>query len=484
MELTLDDLLSMEIGEEVLAADICKTSFFFFVKEFWEVVINETPVWNWHIEKLCEKLQKVAERVKQRLPAEEDYILINVPPGSTKSTLISVLFPMWGWTIDPTFKFICTSYAGDIAVDLADKSRKVFWSDKYQRYFPHVKIDKDNEAKSHFKNKAGGERYATSTGAAVTGVHAHFILCDDPQNPQQSRSEIARIESNKYIDETLSTRKTDKLVTPTIIVQQRLHEDDTTGYLLHKGVKCLHICLPAELSDHVRPREWQAFYKDGLFDPIRLSPAAIANLRLQLGSFAAASQLDQLPSPAEGSILKKSWFEVVKRDVPKNAVIKFRIDTAYTKKQTNDPSGLFAYFMEGGFMYVVNAEEQYLEFPELKRYLPMYCKRHGYTQRSIIKVEPKASGISVVQELKQIKELNIITDRPPKDDKETRANAISATCEAGKIKLVFGPWNEYFLDQIAAFPFGKHDEQVDNLSSAAKEEFIDNRAGYKYKRRN
>jgi predicted phage terminase large subunit-like protein len=483
-ELTLEDLLSLEIDQDMLAADLCQDKFFFFVKEFWSTLINETPVWNWHIEKICEVLEGVGKRVKQRLPAEFDWIIINVPPGSTKSTIVSIMYPMWCWAIDPTQRFICSSYAGDISLDLADKSRKIFWSEKYQKYFPHVKIDKDNEAKGHFKNKVGGERYATSTGAAVTGIHAHQIIVDDSTNPQKAASELARIEANKYGDETLSTRKVDKLVATMIAVQQRLHEEDNTGHLLTKGGRILHICLPAEVQDNVRPIEWKQFYENGLLDPIRLGPEAITKLRKDLGTYGAAAQLDQRPSPAEGGILKKAWFEVVKREVPRNATIKFKIDTAYTKKQTNDPSGLFAYFIEGGIMYIVNAEEQYLEFPELKKYLPLYAKRHGHSPRSTMKVEPKASGITVVQELKQIPGLNILQDKPPKDDKETRANGIAAICEAGKVKLIYGPWNDAFLDQLGSFPNGKHDEHVDNLTSAVREEFINKHAGYKYKRKN
>jgi len=437
-------------------------------------------VWNWHIEKLCGVLQGIGERVKARLPAEYEYVVINLPPGSSKSTIISIMYPMWCWTIDATQRFICTSYAGDISVDLADRSRRIFWSDKYRRYFPELLIDVENEAKSNFRNTLGGERYATSTGAAITGKHAHQILIDDNQNPQKAGSDVARLEANSYLGETLSTRKVDKVISAVIFVQQRLHEDDSTGFILEQGGRILHICLPAELSDAVRPVAWREYYVDGLLDPVRLSREVIKGLRKQLGSYAASSQLDQLPSPAEGGILKKFWFEVVDRHVPGGAVVKFKLDTAYTKKTTNDPTGFFAYFMEAGQMYVVNAEEQYMELPQLKKYLPVYCMRHGYSGKSTVKIEPKASGIDLYNEMKSIEGLNVMQDRSPKDDKITRAHSISARVEAGKVVLLRGAWNEAFLNQVGAFPNAKHDEHVDNLCSAVLEEF--QQKVYRYKR--
>lgn len=394
------------------------------------------------------------------------------------------MYPMWCWSIDPTQRFICSSYAADVALDHADKCRLIFRSDRYQRYFPTINPDRNNEAKSQFKNVLGGERYATSTGASITGTHGHQIIIDDPINPEQASSEADRKTANKYLDETLFTRKVDKQVTPTIMIMQRLHEDDCTGHILSKKLRVRHICLPAELSDNVKPAELKKFYVNGLFDPARLSHQIITAMREALGTYAASGQLDQLPSPAEGGILKKRWFEIVDKTIPKNVAIKVRLDTAYTEDQVNDPSGFFAYFMENGIMHVVNAEEQYLEFPELEKYIPVYCFNHGCDSRSTIKVEPKATGKSVVQKLKNIQGLNIFEGRVPKDDKTARVNAIAPSCEAGKVKLIRGAWNQKFLDQLGGFPNAKHDDMLDCFTEAGKEEFIEGGSDYGFRKVN
>lgn len=471
------------LNPDLLAASICRNSFYFFVQEFWEVIINEKPIWNWHIEYICNQLQEIGERVKRREPTPYEYYLINVPPGSSKSTIVTVMYPMWCWTIDPTQQFICSSYASTVSEALADKSRKIFRSDKYQRYFPYVGLDRDNEAKTQFKNIVGGERRATSTNSAITAFHAHQIIQDDPLNPQMAFSEVERGNANKYNDETLSTRKVDKMVTPTIVVMQRLHENDLTGHLMAKGVSYYHICLPAELDTNIAPAELASKYQNGLLDPVRLPVTAIRKLEVQLGSYGAAGQLQQRPAPAEGGILKKKWFPIIDQPVPKGAVINFRMDPAYTDKTKNDPTGFFAYYMWGGMMYIVNAEDHYLEMPELLEFIPRYVQGHGYTPKSMIKVEPKASGKSIVQMLKK-GALNIVEGRTPTDDKVTRANAISPTCEAGKVCLHKGPWNDKFLGQLAAFPNGAHDEFVDLLADAVSSEFLYEDGSYGFKRRN
>src|SRR5690606_8490821 len=112
---------------------ICRVDFFEFVKEFWHEVIPENPVWNWHIPYLCGELQKYGERVKARLPKDDD-LIINIPPGTSKSTIATVMFPAWVWTIDPTLRVLTASYSSSLSTDHSVKSRDIIKSDKYKSY--------------------------------------------------------------------------------------------------------------------------------------------------------------------------------------------------------------------------------------------------------------------------------------------------------------------------------------------------------------
>src|SRR5688572_470905 len=98
-----------EVDEDDLAQSICRESFYHFVKEFWEVLIPEELVPNWHIKFLCDEAQKLAERIFRRLPKEHDMV-VNIPPGTTKSTIFSIMFPAWLWTRQPELRVISACY--------------------------------------------------------------------------------------------------------------------------------------------------------------------------------------------------------------------------------------------------------------------------------------------------------------------------------------------------------------------------------------
>lgn len=468
-----------------------KQNFYHFLQLFWKAVVpGEAPVWNWHIEYLCQQLQAINDRVAQRLPKLYDYYIINVPPGSSKSTIGTIAYPIWCWVNDPTQRFICASYAEDIAIDLANKAMRILEDEEFKALFPEMSLLKRKNL-THLENFYGGERYTAATGSAVTGKHAHQIIIDDPLNPKKAVSDVELKIATDYVTQTLSTRMVDKQVTPTIIIMQRLHELDPTGYILSKqaeGLRVKHICLPGEVDpklDNVKPAGLKRYYVNGLFDPVRQSPEVLQQMRSSLGSYGYAGQFLQNPAPAEGGLLKKEWFRIVTTPPPAGVVVNFVVDGAYEEKRKglhNDPTGLMAYYMFRNEMFIVGMESVYKDMPELVAYIPIFCRKYGYSSRSVIRVEPKANGISVIQTLRQGTQLNVVKGRPPKDNKETRVRAISAKIESGRVNLHLGGWNEEFLNQCAAFPNARHDEMVDLLAEAAERELLQDSGWYGFKR--
>lgn len=453
---------------ESLWAAITQKSFYQFVKYFWDTIIAEEPVWNWHIEYLCNELQEIGMKVAKREVKDFDYFIINIPPGSLKSTIISEMYPLWCWTNDPTQRFICGSYASTPAEDIADKCFRVYKSEKFKRLFPEL-VEKASGGKTNFQNGLKGERYTTSTGSAITGIHAHQKIIDDPMNPQIAASQLERERANKWVSETLGSRDVSAEVTVTIVVMQRLHQMDTTGYLLSKskeGLRIKHVCIPAELSDNIRPAELKDYYADGLFDSKRFSKERLQIKKIELGSYGYAGQMQQRPSPEEGGIIKKAWFNMIDKPFPSNQIAHFQLDTAYTKDKTNDPTAILCYYMENNHIFVFNVISVWKEFPELIEFLPTYVRANGYSARSKIYVEPKASGKSVVQTIRKATSLNIIESVPPKDDKITRTHIVSPKIESGRVYLHTGAWNEHFLNQVVTFPNGDHDDEWDCLIAA------------------
>ena len=455
---------------KLLLAQGCKQSFELFVKTFWSEFVTQSLEWNWHHSYLCTELQKIGERVGDREESAEDYTIINVPPGTSKSSIVTVLFPLWCWTIAPHMRFICGSYSSTISEDLSDKARRVFTSSLYNELFPYIGIRSD--AKTKLENLNKGERYTTSTGAGATGLHADIILIDDPLNPQQSASDAERETANKWIVETLSTRKTNKKISATILIMQRLHEDDPTGFILSKNLKVNHICLPAELSENVRPENLKEFYIDGLMDIKRMDREILSKANEQLGSYQYSGQFLQQPVNLKGGMFQRSWFEVVDYVPYDKKVVHFQLDTAYTSKALNDPTGILSYFKKGEDIYLTNWTAKRLEFPQLCSFIQTHVREHGYNHKSLVRIEPKASGKSLVQQLKAETNLNIVESANPTKDKVTRASEITAKVEAGRVKLIKGNWNDAFLNEVCVFPKGKHDEAVDCLTEVCRTELL------------
>jgi predicted phage terminase large subunit-like protein len=458
-----------------VVAHKCRADFFYFVRLFWDVIIAEEAVFNWHIEYLCRELEIIARSIVKRERKPYD-LIINIPPGTTKTTIITIMFPAWIWTLDGTIRIISNSYAEELSLEHATKSRDIITSDKYKRLFPEIELRRDKSAKSAYENTATGARYTTSTGSKITGRHSHLILSDDPLNPSQAASEAGRkgaIEHTK----TLATRKVNKANTPTVTIMQRLHEEDVTGYLLSKDIKKIkHICLPAELTDDVKPAELRERYVDGLLDPVRLSREVLDEQKSDLGSIQYSCQYDQNPTAEGGNIIKKDWFRYIHPDdferLHRNEPMVFFVDTAFTEKTENDPSGAIAVCKIGNDLYVTDAKKWRLKFPDLIKALPAYVKDKGYSNVSTIRIEPKANGLSVIHQLQRTTGLNVVPIQIPlnengrQQDKIQRANAASPTVECGRIFLVSGAWNEDFVDEICGFPNKAHDEYMDALGYA------------------
>ena len=220
--------LNLAISKETLISakrqviiDLCKKSLFFFIQEFWSEVSSQKFIPNWHIEKvLCPELERLARRVAKNLPKEHD-LIINIPPGMTKTLTVSIMFPVWCWINWYWMKFITGSYSGALSLESAEYCRDLIRSDKFKSYFPDIQIKEDKDTKSNFriikmaddgKVILGGNRFSTSVGGTVTGFHAHILIIDDPLNPSQALSEVELKKANRWVDQTLSTRKVEKAV--------------------------------------------------------------------------------------------------------------------------------------------------------------------------------------------------------------------------------------------------------------------------------
>ena len=452
---------NININLDLAKAELCTRDFFFFVQEFWNEIIPDEPVYNWHIKYLCDELQEIVERVARREDKLYD-LVINIPPGTSKSTIATVMLPAWAWIIDPRIRNLTASYSASLSTDHAVKSRDIIKSDKYKRYFPHLAIKSDQDNKTHYKNENGGERYATSVTGTVTGFHAHLIIVDDPLNPKGASSEADRLTANNFMDVTLSTRKVNKSVTPTILVMQRLHQKDCTGNWLEKDGKIIkHICLPGEISNDVKPVELKDRYVDGLLDTKRLKRIDLTELKVNLGSYGYAGQIMQIPSPLDGGIWQK-WIKPIE-DIELDAILSdlkslgSDWDLAYTEKESNSASAFVTAGKLDNKMYIDALGYDWMEFPKLMAYMKAKKAPHY--------IEAKASGKSAKQTLSN-QGIPAIEVNVTGGDKEARANMVTPYAESGVIYCRKSILDKLYYDArqgILMFPNGEGDDLQDAL---------------------
>lgn len=486
----LNEIILNKDFYEHLQKQILEENYYEFFKWAFKILHPSDPYSDSkHIKELCDLLQKEVERIEKRIRKKKDFV-INIPPRTSKSLIVSVCFLPWVWLRLPHIKMICVSHDDNLVTFNSRLCRNLIKSDKYQHYFADkFKLNTDSDSVTFFANNAGGSRLSKTTGSSIVGHGAHIIVVDDPQSASTSRSEAKRLAVKKYWSEDLYNRLTPAQLGVRILVQQRLHEDDLTGDLLKKkGGKLNHICLPATLTnknkDKLQPKSYLGLYTlkpDGVYylDPIRLDRETLEDLKEELGTYGFTSQYDQEPTSEEGGIIKRHWFSIVDpntviRDREKEP-IHFFIDPAYTEKTSNDPTGIMAAFKKGHEMYIIRSESKRLEFPDLCRYIKEFCYEYGYDHNSVIYVEPKASGLSVVQQLKSETDLNITIGESPKDDKLSRLNAVSPKCEARRVNLIQGGWNEDFLSQICSAgeeQWPEHDDEIDVFSMGVKKLLI------------
>ena len=462
----------MDFGilDRELKREIYKYSYYEFFKFCFRILFpNEVYRDSKHIKYLCDLFQSEVERIIAKKPKNKD-LIINIPPRSSKSLIGSVCLLPWAWIHDPTMTFICVSFDDDLSMLNSSYSKDIIKNEEYQNLFGHMYyIRKDSDAKGFFMNNHGGFRMSKTTGSNITGHKGIMIICDDIQNPSTAESEQKRKTSIQYYTQALYNRLTPVDIGLRVNIQQRLHEEDVTGYLLANDPDDYHlVCLPAEISKDVQPAHLTSIYTNGLLDPNRLSIHTLQRFKKVLGSRGYAGQYSQTPFDAEGNIIKREWLEIIEassltRDVY-NSPIHFFIDGAYTEKTANDPSAILACYKQDGKLIIVGVEEVWMEFPSLCRFIVEYVNKFEYSEQSFVFVEPKASGKSVVQQLLSTTSLNVVEANTPKDDKVTRTHAQTPKMEAKRVKLVRGHWNTKFINQLLAFPTGLHDDMLDCLT--------------------
>ncbi len=414
-----------------------------FIQKSFHTVNPATPyLHNWHIDLIAEHLRACESGEIKRL-------IINIPPRYLKSLCVNVAWPAWLLGHNPARRVISSSYSMGLSVKHSLDCRLVIGSDWYRDIFPETELAGDQNEKAKFVTTARGMRLATSVGGTVTGEGGNFLIVDDPHNPAEIFSDTKRKATLDWFEQTFSSRLDDKKNGVFVIIMQRLHQDDLSGYLLAKG-GWEHLCLPA-ISEQRSPP---------LLHPERENVKQLEQVKRDLGSYAFAAQYQQNPAPVGGSMIKATWLKRYK-SAPENARIIQSWDTAIKAGKSNDYSVCTSWAEGEDGYYLLDVMRAQIEYPDLKRRVVSLAEK--WTADAIL-IEDKASGQSLLQDLRRETRLPLIAINPT-SDKVTRLAAVSALFEAGKVFLPeYAPWLADYESELLAFPSTSHDDQTDSTS--------------------
>ncbi|CUH48791.1 phage terminase large subunit [Ruegeria atlantica] len=418
-----------------------------------------------YLEAMCYALQRVASGECQRL-------MISIAPRHLKSICGSVLLPAFELGRDPTKKVVVVSYGKDLAREHAEQFRRLVTSPFYQRLFPKMKVDPKHNRFEHMKTTKGGGRKSVSLGGGITGFGANLIIIDDLGKPSEMRHDTYRQELRDFFDQTLFSRLNDKRTDRIVSIQQRLHPDDFSAYLLEKDT-FNHLCLPsiAEIPEEISLYNNRVLKRrpGDLLNPEREPQEILDRIKADIGNFAFQAQYQQNPTDGENEFLSMSDLHLVET-LPDESVFVRRVqswDTAAKDSPRSDFTvgltfGWHAYEERWYLLDVFRARTNYTQV----RNAVLRLRKQWRADRVLI--ESSAMGIHLLDELKRTAAgvympVNVVTSKLDRFIPQTD------WIKSGKLVIPTDkPWFDEFRRELLAFPDALKDDQVDALTQFAE----------------
>lgn len=432
-----------------------------FVRLFWGVINPGVKMrWNWHLDMLCDHLEAISR-------GEIKSLVISLPPGSCKSTLVGQCWPCWDWLVRPEKRWIFATNSLENARKEATYRHSVILSDLYWELSPLVSFGQSGKRVQTLRNKQHGEFRATSVGATITGAHFDYQIIDDPNDAQRiAPEELEAV--NTWYDEVLSTRRRDGCAT--VLIQQRLARNDLVGHLLELGVDA-SIVLPAMFDEKiaslsVTPLPWKdpRSHRGAMLWPERQDEKFLRERRKILGSLAFSAQYQQNPRIEGGELFKASWWRRhPEGDIPPDACQwLMTCDTAASLRDTADLTVCQCWALTSdNMLYLIEQQSGHWDITEqVQRVKKMFTR---YPNAKKIAIEERNGGFGLISLLQ--KELPLMRRRvwrwKSQLPKISRIETMAPFAENGSISIPEGAEGDFLIDQACEFPVGRHDDAID-----------------------
>lgn len=477
-----------------------------FMELGWSQIESEAFVAGWHVEEVCIHLEAVSRGEIRRL-------IINVPPGMSKSLSVSVFWQVWDWIENPDRKFMFASFDAGLSQRDALRAKELIRSKWFQERWGLLADQKKLErmgitpltvltgskdrqdTATIYWSSGGGLRFSTSTGGKATGWHCHIQVVDDPTKPQEVvngglQAKNALDKTRNWWKGTMASRKANASKFSRVIIMQRLHEADLAGQELDTG-DYIHLrfpmrhelksgckCLNCNEGPCVTPWGGDRRTDEGeLLCEARFNEAQVKETEKDMGPMVAAAQLAQRPSPEGGSIFQRAWMLRRWKVLPAGIILIQSWDCAFKSHDTTDyvvgqiwgqaisvvddpETGKKTLRMAE--YYLVDEVRDRMDLPAVCQAMRDLSKKWPNARRKL--VEDKANGPAVEQTLRR--EIPGIVLVNPQGGKISRANAVAPYFEAGNVILPEASWVEDYIKELTDFPVGAFDDRVDTTSQA------------------
>ena len=483
----------------------------------WHALEPGTPfVPGWAVEATCDHLQAVTEGEIRRL-------LINVPPGCTKSMTTSVFWPAWEWgpRNRADYRYILAAHEQNLSIRDNVRSRDLMQDEWYRKHWgDNIKFKGDVNSKIYYENMSAGWRYASSVSSGLTGYRGDRIILDDPHSVKKADSDAYREDVLRWFSETLPTRLNKPAESAIVVIMQRVHERDVSGLILAEELGYEHLMLPMTFESErrsyslVKPsyiknpklvkvawnedekawRPWvdgmvdaegepvktrmkyasDARKKDGdLLWPERFPQHSVDELQKAMrswgGSYAEAGQLQQRPSPRGGGMFAKDDWQYVDR-VPEGAVRRVRgWDLAATEAKERKSAAYTSstrMSMCDGKIYIEEVERRQAGPSAVEKMIRSSAARDGYSVMQDFPQDPGQAGKTQKVAIGKLLHGYSFTFSPESGSKENRALPLAAQVEIHNVYLVRGAWNGPFINEASLFPNGAFKDQIDGATRA------------------
>ena len=395
---------------------------------------------------------------------ETDRLMVLMPPGSAKSTYVSILYTPWWFRQHPGSSVITTSHTRSLAEQFGRQTRDLIL--EYGSQLGYGLLSGDHAA-GRWRTSAKGDYFAAGIRGPLAGHRADLIIIDDPiKSHAEADSPIMRERLwNWYRADLITRLKPNGRV---VLVMTRWHEDDLAGRLLaQNAVEWQTIRLPALAEDNdllgrapgtaLWP-EWEG--TDGLL-----------RKRDTVGERTWSAVFQQCPRPIRGSLFKTAsiGFLDTAPQLTAGPVVRAWDLAATAASGTNDPdwtAGVKLTRNESGRFIVLDVVRLRGSPHEVEAAIVDAARVDGRSVAIGLPEDPGQAGKAQVSYLASGLAGHRITAKPETGAKATRAAPVASQVEAGNFAIVRANWNHVFLDELREFPFGRKDDQVDALSRA------------------